>query len=306
MDAALDWLVVVLPTLLSLWGVLVTLEPLDKRHKAKWRAALIACGLLVSTLTYWQQAKARVRATGEAREFHEQQIQEEDNSANKFNALVERFNALVAERRQKRLANAPPPTAEEIASAVSQKLKDMQIATSVTTPSKNPSAPVTAAVQPQPAPRSCRGDRLNGCSDEELLEWGKPLVSNIEAVERDYMTDLKKLDEIKTGNWLRELVGVGDKDSRWLKAYAQAQDKATNHFRDCCAESALEYHRELTQRVGGGQENTGTYEWVQQVTMPSDSKEYKKAKQDAGKIIDVLGDLRRLPIDLQIAQIQRR
>jgi hypothetical protein len=201
MDAVLDWLVVVLPTLLSLLGVLAALEPLDKRHKVKWRVALIVSGLLVSSLTYWQQAKARVRAAGEAREYHEQQIQQERSSAEKFNALVERFNTFVAEQRQKPFNTPRPPTAEETASAISQKLKDMQNAQpAMPTSMKNLPAPTTSsAVQPLPTVKPCREDRLSECNDEQLLKWGKPLVENIEAVENDYMTDLKKLDDIKAG-----------------------------------------------------------------------------------------------------------
>jgi len=310
MGALLDLLVVVLPTLLSLWGVLVTLEPLDKKHKVRWRVALFVSGLLVSSLTYGQQAMASVKAAGEAREFHEQQIRQERSTAENFDALVAKFNRLVAERRQNPVAPPRPPTAEEIASAVSQRLKDMQNTQPTTpTPTKNPPGPGTSAVvQPLPTVQPCRGDRLSECGDEQLLKWGKPLVENIESVENDYMTDLKKLDDIKAGkwNWLREVAGVGDKDSKWLKEYARAQEKAADHFKDCCAENAIAYHKELSQRLGGGQENRNVYEWVQDLMKPEGSKEYKSARQDAGKIIDVLADLHRLPIDLQTAQLSRR
>jgi len=272
--------------------------------------ALIISGLLVSSLTYWQQEKARVKATGEAREYHEQQIQQERNSTEKFNALLEKFNAFVTERRQRPVIPPRAPTADEIASAISQKLKDLQNAQpTTTTPTKNPAATLASSTaQPLPTVQPCRGDRLSECSDEQLLNWGKPLVENIEVAENDYMTDLKKLDDIKAGkwNWLREFAGVGDKDSKWLKAYAQAQEKAADHFRDCCAESALAYHKELRQRLGGGQESKKAYEWVQDLMKPKNSREYKNAKQDAGKIVDVLGDLHQLPIDLQIAQLRRR
>jgi hypothetical protein len=308
MNSILDWLVVVLPTLLSLWGVFVTLEPLDKRHKIKWRVALFVSGLVVSSLTYWQQEVARVRAAGESREYHEQQIRQERTSAENFNALVVRFNAFVAERRQKPATIPRPPTAEEIASAVSQRLKDMQNTQPTTpTPTKNPPAPLTSAVVQPPllTLQPCRGDRLSECSDEQLLNWGKPLVKNIEAIEDDYMADLKELDDIKAGkwNWLREIAGVGDKDSKWLNGYAQAQEKAADHFRDCCAEKAIVYHKELSQRLGGGEKNRNVYEWAQDLMKPEDSKESKKARQDAGKIVDLLGDLHQLPIDLKIAHL---
>ena len=140
------------------------------------------------------------------------------------------------------------------------------------------------------------------------MEWGKPLVTNIEAVENDYMADLKKLDDIKAGswNWLREIAGIGDKDSRWLKAYADAQEKAVTRFRSCCADSALSYHKELAQRIGGGLAQADIYEWMQDLMKPVKSREYKNARDDASKIINVLGDLHQLQIELEIAQVKRR
>ena len=309
MDAALDWLVVALPTLLSLWGVFVTLEPLDKKHTLKWRIALLVTGVLVSAFTYWQQARGRVRTAAEAREYREQQIQQERDSAIKFNALFDKFNSFVAEQKHKSVAVPSAPTAQEIASAVSKRLNDMRSEhppTEAAPSSAKNTAPVaSSSAPPLPIIQPCRGDRLRECSDEQLLEWGKPLVSNIEAVENDYMADLKKLDDIKAGNlnWLKEFVGAGDKDSRWLKALAQADEKATNRFRDCCAEGALAYHKELAERVGGGQEKAETYEWVQNLTKPTNSKEYKNAKRDGNKVLNVVSDLEQLQIELHIAQI---
>ena len=286
----------------------MTLEPLDKRHKFKWRVGLVLSGVMVSSLTYWQQARQRVRADSDARAFREHAVLEERNNTDKFNALTEKFNLFVAQisRPPKVVAAPKVPTAEEIASAVGQKLKDIQPAPS-TAPDKNtatatnvvPAAVVPLVIQP-PTAQPCRGDRLSQCSVDQLLEWGKPLVANIDAVESDYMVDLKKLDYVKSGNWFGELIGIGDKNSKWLKAHALAEEKAADRFRDCCAESALVYHKELAQRTAGGLQNTDAYEWVQNLVKPVRSKEWKKARQDGGNVISVRGDLESLQLELKI------
>jgi hypothetical protein len=94
---------------------------------------------------------------------------------------------------------------------------------------------------------------LQECTDEELLEWGSPLVSQIGALDDQYNEEVKKLDDIKNGNWIGLVFGAPDKNTKWLKGFEQAQVKATERFRDCCAGSVLAYHRELMQRVGGGE-----------------------------------------------------
>jgi len=319
-DQILDWAVVALPTLLSLWGVLVTLEPPDKKHKTKWRVALFLGGIFVSGLTYRQQASQRARAHEEAHEFLEHVVEQERLGAAQFNALTEKFNAFVAlHPRQERLPAMPkPPSAEEIAAEVSKQLKGSQPATSSSTPpAKSPAntttvvpAPVPPIVAALPQPTVCRGDRLSECSDEQLLAWGKPLVAKVQAIEDDYMADLKKLDDIKAGNWLGEalgeIVGIGnDKTSRRLKAHAQAEEKVADYFRNCCAEDALAYHKELKLRTGGGLEKTDDYEWATNLLKPPKSKEFKNARQD-NKIIGVVYDLQSLQSGLQIAQIEKR
>lgn len=314
-DQFLDWVVVVLPTLLSLVGVLVTLEPWDPKHKFKWRAFLVGSGIAVSTLTYWQQAHQRSKADTDARYFREQIIRQETDNQEKFSVLMASFNLFVAQTSRQPKARPAPrvPTPQEIASAVGEELKKMQPAPSGS-PEQSPSAPRNVVPTPTAPPEQpaivhpCRGEHLSECSDEQLLEWGKPLVASAEDIENDYMADLKRLDEIRGGswNWLREVIGVGDKDSKWLKAYALAQQKAADRFRDCCAENALVYHRELAQRVGGGLENTESYEWVQDLMKQIGSKEHKKARQDAGKIIGVVYDLHSLQIRLHMAASKRQ
>jgi hypothetical protein len=65
LDALLDWSVVFLPTILSLVGVLVSLKaPLSKYHKA-WRFSLVAVGITVSAVTFWQQSRSRTAHANE-------------------------------------------------------------------------------------------------------------------------------------------------------------------------------------------------------------------------------------------------
>ena len=101
-------------------------------------------------------------------------------------------------------------------------------------------------------PKRCRADRLGECTDKQLEEWGKPLIEQISTIEDRYMADLKRLYDIKDSNWFKEFVGIGDKNGRWLKAYAAAQDKAAEDFRNCCAEDALAYYKELAHQAGSG------------------------------------------------------
>jgi hypothetical protein len=84
-----------------------------------------------------------------------------------------------------------------------------------------------------------------------------------------------------------------------LKAYAQAQEKAADEFRDCCAENALKYHKELTLREGSGLQKNELYDWIQELLKPIKSNEWKEARQDGGsKVVDITGDLRLLEIKL--------
>jgi hypothetical protein len=318
-DQILDWLVVILPFLLSVWGILVTLEPLDKRHKTKWRVALFLSGVIVSTLTYRQQETQRARAQASAISIAAEQ---DRKSAEKFNAFNDSLAAALRSRSQQRSIAAPkPPTADEIAAALSEKLKGLQQPTP-TTPTPSPErntasrivvVPTPAAPTPTPPPavQLCLQGRLRDCSDEQLLAWGKPLVAKIETIENDYMADLKKLDDIKSG-WLGEiagdlLIGVNtDGASKRSKAMTLAEQRVGDRFRDCCAEAAIEYHKELVLRTGDRSDQTAEFEWTQNLLKPIKSKEWKKARQDAGKIIHVVYDLQFLQIDLDIIGIQQR
>ena len=112
------------------------------------------------------------------------------------------------------------------------------------------------------------------------------------------MANLKALDEIK-GNWIGFLIAK-DKDSKWLKAYAEAQENAADLFRDCCAEDTLNYHKELARRTGGGLQKDELYDWIRELMEPVKSKQWKKARQEGGsKLVDIDGDLILLQIELE-------
>jgi hypothetical protein len=100
------------------------------------------------------------------------------------------------------------------------------------------------------------------------------------------------------------LIGVGDESSKRIRALSQAQENAVTRFKDCCAEHALVYHRELAERTGGSQQND-VYEWIARLSKPPKSKEYREAKDDADKILMVLSGINQLQFQLRIAAIKR-
>jgi hypothetical protein len=257
----------------------------------------------LSQYRYGRAEDARNRRTSEA-EQHAQQAQAELAASERINGdklldLQGQINRLLMRPQSREQKIDALKLKDEIAAGVAAKVKP-QVVIQQPPPQAlpSPSAPQT--------PKPCRGDALQESSDDQLLEWGKPLVANAESIENDYMADLKKLDDIKGGNWLGALVGVGDKDSRWLKAHAEAEEKAAERFRDCCAENALAYHKELAQRTGGGLEKNEIYEWIQNLMKPIQSKEYKKAKENGGNIVYIVGDLHQLQFGLQRKAIRRQ
>jgi hypothetical protein len=315
-DSVLDLLVWVLPFLLSLVGMLLTLEPLSQqsqRHKWKWRIGLAVFGGTVSLMTYVQQARQRGQSTSNVRELREQVLRQERESDQRAEDLKKNFDVFVAqslrERRSAPIAIPKSPTAEEIAAELDRKLSArLNEANSPNPTERKPPVQVRPTPTPVPTPidppisRSCRNDHLNECSDEELLERLKPLVTNILAIHEEYSADTKRLDDIKGGrlDWLRELAGIGgDKDSKWLKGFELARKKASDHFRDCCAETALVYHKELLQRYHEGSDNAELYEWVQSLLRSVGSKEWKKARDDRSMVGNVYFDLHFYQIHLE-------
>ena len=321
-DSVLDLLVWVLPFLLSLVSMLLTLEPLSQqsqRHKWKWRIGLFVFGASVSLMIYVQQARQRAQSASNARELSEQALRQERESDQRADDLKKNFDEFIAVNlRQKRSAPiiiANSPTAEEIAAEVAKKLSARSNEqNSPNLAAENPRIQAKTIPAPGPIPstpptsidpiisRSCRDDHLSDCSDEELLERLKPLVADIQELHKQFMADTKNLDDIKGGkmDWLREIAGIGgDKDSKWVKGFELANRTATEYFRDRCAERAIAYHKELLQRDGKRSDNAALYEWVQNLLKPTNSKEWKKARDEGDKVGDVYFDLDFFRIDLE-------
>lgn len=59
LDTLLDWVAVFLPTILSIAGVLVSVKAPHSKHHTALRAGLIALGVLISGVTFWQQSRSR-------------------------------------------------------------------------------------------------------------------------------------------------------------------------------------------------------------------------------------------------------
>jgi len=318
-DSVLDMSVWVLPFFLSLVGILLTLEPLSpqqQRHKWMWRIGLLVFGLSVSLLTYIQQARQRVQSATNLRELKEEALRQQQDSDKRTEQLSKNFQSFVAESLRQKQSQAiivpKTPTAEEIASELDKRLSARLNAPSSTlapvprpsiqpkeaTPSASTTSVATATSRP------CHDDHLSECTDEQLLERLKPLVTNIETVYQEYSADTKRLDEIKARkfDWLRDLTGVGaDRDSKWLKGLALAEQKASDRFRDCCAASALLYHQELLQRDHKVLDNAQLYEWVQNLLSPVGSKQWKKARDDGRNVDQVYFDLHSYQINLEYA-----
>ena len=219
----------------------------------------------------------------------------ERSNGDQIRWMQKRLDAVIANAQSSNQQNAAREIKNELAELTqSLKLQHTQ-PTLITIPSSaQPNNTVTQA-----PPKPCRGDSLGECSNDALLEWGKPLMENIEALEDKHMADLKRLDDMK-GSWMGFLIGK-DKDSKWLKAYSEAQEKAADGFRDCCAESALTYHHQLVQRIGGGQEKNELYDWIQKLLKLPKSREWKEARQEGGsKIVDITADLHSLQFKLRM------
>jgi hypothetical protein len=313
LDLTLDLLVWVLPFLLSVLAFFLTLEPLNERykpHKWKWRIGLVIFGAGVSFMSYWQQTRQRAKAASDVQDLQEQILHLEREGEHRTDDLKGQLNAFVAEslRHKSGAVVAKTPTAEEIATELdkrlSARLQPPNSATEKPPVQQLPTKPTSTPVSPPAAPpiiRPCRDDRLSECSDEQLLENLKPLLAGIRAISDEYSAETKKLDDINGGkmDWLRILAGTGgDKDSKWLKGLEHAKRTATERFRDCCAERALTYHKELLQRDHKRSNEAELYEWIQNLLKPINSKEWKKARDEGAYVGSVYFDLDFFRIDL--------
>jgi hypothetical protein len=59
LDVVLEWAVVLLPAILSIGGVFVSIKAPQSKHHTVWRAGLIAVGIVMSVITFWQQLRSR-------------------------------------------------------------------------------------------------------------------------------------------------------------------------------------------------------------------------------------------------------
>jgi hypothetical protein len=59
LDAILDWAAILLPTALSVLGVLVSVKAPHSGHHRAWQISLIALGVMMSGVVYWQQSRVR-------------------------------------------------------------------------------------------------------------------------------------------------------------------------------------------------------------------------------------------------------
>jgi hypothetical protein len=148
-----------------------------------------------------------------------------------------------------------PPSTEEIANAVAKKLQEQQ------------------------SHIICRNDRLDDCSDLYLIAWSKVLLSRIQSLVDVHTTNAENAMELEP-------------DQR-IGAFDQADRVLLRGFRDCCAEDSARLCRELSQRVGGGNQEAEFLEWDNQLLGPEGSADWESArKQVVNKILYVLGALR--------------
>jgi hypothetical protein len=296
LDLSLRIAVIALPVLFGVVVIVVPAKTEDKVRHMKWRWLLFGLVAAYSVLVYWQQSREQTAAQAALREQKQEMAMQAQSNEIRFGDITQTVQSLRAQlSARKPISPAQKfPTVEEIANAVNLKISQGPSNSAPENPS--PVKPPVSPLPEKPAPAKiipCRSDHLDECTDERLLDWGKPLVASIDAIQAGYMADLKKLDDIKGGsfNWLKEFVGLGDKDSKWLKEYDLAQKKAVDAFRDCCAERALAYHKELLHRTSGSTQAADLYQWVQVLMEPSKTKEWKKARESGGKVGDVFFDL---------------
>lgn len=219
----------------------------------------------------------------------------EQTNGQQIRWMQKRLDAAIVAAQARGTANAAETLRSDL-SAMAQAIKQQS---TVDAQKRMPSQAVTQTPAAESSSaKVCRPASLSECSDEQLLEWGKPLLEKISAVVDNHMAALAKLDDIEGSGWTGFFTGQ-DKDSKWLRAYDDAQQSTTDRFRDCCAGDSLAYHKELLQRVGGGLENVTLYEWIDDLLMPSNSKRLKQARKEGGsKVLDIKFNLQRLSFAL--------
>jgi hypothetical protein len=138
--------------------------------------------------------------------------------------------------------------------------------------------------QPPPPARPCRGDELSTCTDEALIQWGEPLVENITKIVEKHSAEMDIMGEFK-----------GDK---LLKGLVAADRRAVDDYRNCCAEDALKFEKELALRLTGGSQNIAFGEWTHKLMQPIGSRDWKYARENADMIMDIRFKLSELESEL--------
>lgn len=206
-DQILDWAVVVCPTLLSVVGVFVTLEPLDKRHRNKWRVGLLVFGVAISSLTYIQQRHQRDTSEREARLAREQFSQLANNNATQFKSVKERLEEIIKHPQSQQQRDAATKIKNELRAG---------------------------------------NDPLAEFDDEKLVDWGKPLLDTLDGIATQYTNTIAseakhgKIDSNKADNaaWLEavlyknccaETVLKYNKSLSW-RVYGGMEDRELNEW----------------------------------------------------------------------------
>lgn len=228
-----------------------SLEELLQLQKA-WRITVtVVTGVIVAALVAWACSYVVMKFDESNRAAIIQAAKDSKSSAlsrtSKSNERPTSIRKETPRMAQLPEAKRPQLTAEDLAEAVAKKLAD-----------KKPNIP-------PPAEKPCRGEDLSSCTDEALIEWGKPLIEKISAVSERCSERKKSARQLDS--------------KRLIAAFDAANVLGADEYRDCCAEDALKYRRELALRLGGGLQSKSFAEWTEKLLQPSGSKERREAER---------------------------
>lgn len=190
--------------------------------------------------------------------------------------------------KQKPIASSPTPVPLPTKSTVqSASKKTSRIAAVIPSPTPA-SAPLTpdelaekvasklASQQPTPTPTPrppCRGDNLGLCTDEDLLEWGKPLLKEIDRYFGYYQQESKIATDTLSG-------------MKMVQAHEAAEKALAVRFLDCCANETVTYYKEAASRVGGGHQQQEFFDWEDRlVKLKQGSKDWNDVASHAGGMV---------------------
>lgn len=234
--------------------------------KRTWRFLLtVSTGTLIAVLVWWASNYVVSSNEQNLRAAILQAAKESKNSTISKAAARSRPEGRVPTIRSPTESRPPTVTADDLAEAVAKILKP-------------PNQPVSAVEKP------CRVEDLTACSDEDLIEWGKPLI--------------KKIVEIHERC---SKANSGLKGEALLNVIAAAEMRAAREYRDCCAEDVLAYHKELALRLGGGFQAKSLSEWTEKLLQPEGSADRKDAERQTCTVLllEVRFELPMMALDLE-------